>query len=203
MTREEFSRYVETHYDALTRFVNSRLHNSQDSEDLVQQTIVKLLPNCGDIDAASPDGYFFTALRTGLIDFWRKRGRRPSECELSEQMDHPDETVYLLPADPGAEGALKRAMEQAVENLTPREKKALVACWHAFGDRLEALEELGLDPELDSKDKKAKQERYKAYDGPLFHAKRKLSEALSAHWELVSEVGSARVWELVNEVIGG
>jgi len=54
MTREEFSRYVETHYDSLTRFVNSRLHNLQDSEDLVQQTIVKLLPNCGDIDATSP-----------------------------------------------------------------------------------------------------------------------------------------------------
>lgn len=204
MTREQFSQYVDKEYDRLCRFLKARLGNAQDAQDLLQKTLMRLLPKLDDIDATNPDGYFFQALRNALIDHWRRRGRRPPESELPEQLTSGSEEGVVPPADGSAEETCREVLHEAAASLTPRERKAIAACWQAHGDRSGALAGLGLELHvIESDGKEDKQEKYRTYDGPLFHAKRKLAQALRDHGELLLEVGPDRVWELVHEVFCG
>jgi RNA polymerase sigma factor (sigma-70 family) len=195
MTRKEFSRYVTDNYDKLLRFVRSRIANRHDAEDVLQRALVKLLLVCDDIDAQTPAGFFFTALRTGIIDHWRRRGRRGPEGPLPDQV--PDRRPPTLPG----EGAglcvyCHRQVRAVLARLTPRERLAFAAYWKARGDRVAALDGLGLS-------EAGKEERYKVYDGALYHAKKKLALALLSVRERLEEAGADRVWELVSEELGG
>jgi RNA polymerase sigma factor (sigma-70 family) len=193
MTQQEFGQYVQANYDQLYRFVLSRLHKPQDAEDVLQKALLRLLLICHNVNADAPDGFVFTALRNGIIDFWRARGRRPAEAEL-------DRDVGAAPAAPAADDAAEelavRLVRAAAAGLTPRERQAFAAYWQARGDRAEALAVLGLTDA-------AKEEKYRVYDGPLYHAKRKLGAALQAHWDELAEIGEHRVWDLVSEVLAG
>jgi RNA polymerase sigma factor (sigma-70 family) len=195
MTRTEFGQYVQTEYDKLLRFVRSRITSAPDAEDVLQRALLKLLLICHTINAQAPDGFFFTALRNGIIDYWRRRGRRPPECELPEQVSAAGSGV--VPAEgTDTEDICKEAVRAATAALTERERRAFAAWWRVRGDRGEALDGLRLT-------NASKEEKYRVYDGPLFHAKRKLGEALKPHAEVLSDVGHARLWELVHEVLCG
>jgi RNA polymerase sigma factor (sigma-70 family) len=194
MTREEFSHYVGTEYAKLYRFVKSRVANAHDAEDILQKTLVKLLLICDDIDARVPAGFFFTALRNAIIDYWRKRGHQPPPKELPEQV-----LGTVAPAvvdDPAEQERCREAIQRATAGLTQRERLALAAYWRAWGDRATALEGLGLADADNAR-------RYKVYDGALFHAKRKLAAALQPVREHLEEAGAFRVWELVYEELCG
>lgn len=194
MTREEFGRHVVTHYDSLLRFVRGRGLTAHDAEDVVQQTLLKLLLVCDDIDAARPDGFIFAALRHAVVDHWRKRGRRPAAFPLPEQLPAPDQPDVVLAGDAGPRtGPLLR---EAAAGLTPRERRAFAAYWRQRGDRGAALRALGLAG-ADAR------ERYRVYDGPLFHARRKLALALTPHGAALADVGYFRLWGLLNEVLQG
>jgi RNA polymerase sigma factor (sigma-70 family) len=195
MTRKEFGQYVNSEYGKLLGFVRSRLSNPDDAEDLVQQTLLKLLLVCDEIDAKRPSAYFFTALKTALIDYWRRQGRRPATSELPEQLAGPSAADGLADPD-GAEEQCRLAVRMATKTLTEREFQAFTAYWKALGDRGEALEALHLAEQ-------GKQESYRVYDGPLCYAKRKLREALLPHRDLLRDVGHHRVWEIVIDVLSG
>jgi RNA polymerase sigma factor (sigma-70 family) len=194
MTREEFSQYVGAEYTKLFRFVKSRIASAHDAEDLVQKTLLKLLLICDDIDARAPSGFFFTALRNAIIDYWRKRGSHPPARELPEQVAGRDSAGPV--EDPDEQERCRQAIHRAAVGLTPRERLALTAYWKAWGDRASALEDLGLA-------EAGKDERYRVYDGPLFHAKRKLSLALEQDRDRLEGAGAYRVWELVYEEMCG
>ena len=195
MTREEYSRYVATHYDGLLRFVRSRGVSAADAEDILQTTLLKLLLNCDEIDPTRPDGFIFTALRHAIVDHWRKRGRQPPTSPLPEQLEDTDPPDVIVP-EGDAERRYRALLAEAVADLTPRERRAFAAYWRKQGDRTAALEALCLrraDP----------RERYRVYDGPLHHARRKLTLALVPHWGAVADVGYFRLWTLLNEVLDG
>jgi len=196
MTRKEFGDYVQQNYEKLFRFVKSRVSSAADAEDIVQKTLLKLLLICHTINPEAPDGFFFTALRNGIIDFWRKRGRRPTEMELPEQLAGADTTGFLPAEDQYVEDSCRAAVREAAAGLTERERHAFAAYWHARGDRAEALEHLDAG-------EASKEAKYKVYDGPLYHAKRKLCLALLPQWETLAAIGYFRVWQLVYEVLGG
>jgi RNA polymerase sigma factor (sigma-70 family) len=205
MTREEFSEYVDTEYERLLRFVKSRVGNPQDAEDLLQRTFLKLLPNRAEIDARNPGGYVFRALKTAIIDHWRKQGRRPAHSELPEQVTDPeaaDPTLFIPTDSEVAEERCRAVLAQAAGRLTERERRAFSAYWQALGDRTNALAHFGL-AQAERDDKEDRQEKYRLYDGPLTHARRKLNETLQAHWEILDDIGPHRVWELVHEVFCG
>jgi RNA polymerase sigma factor (sigma-70 family) len=205
MTREEFSEYVDTEYERLLRFVKSRVGNPQDAEDLLQKTFLKLLPNRAEIDAQNPGGYVFRALKTAIIDHWRKQGRRPAHSELPEQVTDPeaaDPTLFVPVDSERAEERCRTVLAEAADRLTERERRAFAAYWEALGDRSEALAHFGL-AQAERDDKEDRQEKYRLYDGPLCHARRKLNETLQAHWEILDDIGPHRVWELVCEVFCG
>lgn len=194
MTRTEFSAYVRGSYDQLLRFVRSRVANPHDAEDVLQQTLLRLLPTCEAINAAAPDGFVFTALRNAIIDYWRHRGRRPPAGPLPEDLPAPDASA-VPPPDAGAEERCRDLLRRAAAELTPREQRALAASWRAAGDRAAALEALALAAA-------SSQEKYRAYDGPLYHAKRKLAQVLQPAEAVLADLGYDRVWELIAEVWG-
>jgi RNA polymerase sigma factor (sigma-70 family) len=196
MTRTEFGAYVQQNYEKLFRFVKSRVTSAPDAEDVLQKTLLKLLPIAHTINTEAPDGFFFTALRNGIIDYWRKRGRRPAELELPEQLASAKSSGFLPAEDQLVEDACRAAVREAAAGLTERERHAFAAYWQARGDRAEALERLGGSDA-------SKEEKYKVYDGPLYHAKRKLCLALLPQWETLADVGYFRVWQLVYEVLCG
>jgi RNA polymerase sigma factor (sigma-70 family) len=195
MTRKEFSHYVATNYEKLYRFVKSRIGNAHDAEDVLQRVLLKLFRVCDDIDARAPAGFFFTALRTGIIDHWRKRGRRAPEGPL------PDQVIDIrpfapAPLDTDLSDRCRSLIRDALAVLLPRERRAFFAYWKALGDRSTALEELGLA-------EAQKDERYRVYDGALHHAKRRLALALLPDRDVLFEVGAHRIWEMVNDELWG
>ena len=190
MTREEFSRHVVTNYDTLLRFVRGRGLSAPDAEDVLQQSLLKLLPVCAGIDAARPDGFFFATLRHAVVDFWRKRGRQPPAVPLPEQLPAPDLPDAIVPADDEA-ACCHDVLAAAVAGLTPRERRAFTAYWRHRGDRPAALAALA----------RAGGTPYSVYDGPLHHARRKLALALQPHHAVLFEAGYSRLWGLLNEVL--
>jgi RNA polymerase sigma factor (sigma-70 family) len=192
MTRSDFSDYVSSHYDRLLRFVRSRIANPHDAEDVLQQTLVRLVTTCAAVNVQTPDGFVFTALRNAIIDYWRHRGRQPPVGPLSEGLAAPEGSLGPS-ADAAAEQRCRDLLRRAADELTPRERQAFAAYWKATGDRAAALEVLGATA-ADS------QEKYRVYDGPLYHARRKLAHALQAGQSLLTDLGYDRVWQLVAEL---
>ncbi len=194
MTRQEYSRYVGTNYDRLYRFVHSRVPHPHDAEDILQQTLMRLLLQCEGIDARSPDPFIFTALRNAIIDYWRHRGRHQQPGQLPEQL--ADDRPAVEPGEGQAvEERCRGLAQQAAAGLTPRERQAFVVYWRNRGDRALALDELVLT-------ESGKDDKYRVYDGPLFHAKRKLAATLAPCADLLTAVGYERAWELIAEVLG-
>jgi RNA polymerase sigma factor (sigma-70 family) len=194
MTREEFSRYVGDNYDKLLRFVRSRIANPHDAEDVLQQSLMRLLHLCDALNPQAPDGFVFTALRNAIIDYWRHRGRQPPTGTLTE--DLTDAGSGRAVGDETAEGRCRDLLRQAAAGLTAREQTAFAAYWRAGGDRAAALDRLEVG-------RASSQEKYRVYDGPLYHAKRKLAAALQPGQALLADLGPARVWELVSELWAG
>jgi RNA polymerase sigma factor (sigma-70 family) len=194
MTRTEFSAYVSASYAKLLRFVRSRIANPHDAEDVLQQTLLRLLPNCEALNVQAPDGFVFTALRNAIIDYWRHRGRQPPIGPLPEEVAASVGGPGPV-GDAAAEHRCRHLLRQAAAELTPREQQAFAAYWRASGDRAAALEGLAV---ADS----TSQDKYRVYDGPLYHAKRKLAHALKPAEPLLGELGPGRVWELIAEVWG-
>src|SRR5690242_16802345 len=158
MTREEYSRYVASHYDGLLRFIRSRGVAAADAEDILQTTLLKLLLSCDPIDPARPDGFIFAALRHAIVDHWRKRGRQPPTSPLPEQLEDTDPPDAVV-SEGDAGRRCRELLAEAVAGLTPRERKAFAAYWRQKGDRTAALEAL-CRPQADQR------ERYRVYDGP-------------------------------------
>ncbi len=194
MTDAEFSQYVACEYDGILRFVRSRVGDDHDAEEIVQRTLLRLFRNRDTIDAARPGGFVFAALKHAVTDYWRKRGRHPRPGGLPEQLPQ-DSSSSFYPADAAAaEQTCRDALRDAFDALTPRERRAFLVCWRSAGDRARALERLGLA----GGDRNA---RFKDYDGPLHHAKKKLNLALAPYWDALAGLGYERLWELITEVL--
>jgi RNA polymerase sigma factor (sigma-70 family) len=194
MTRQEFSAYVRGSYEKLLRFVRSRVANPHDAEDVLQQTLLRLLATCDVVNASAPDGFVFTALRNAIIDYWRHRGRRPPAGPLPEEL--PAQDAEAAPsAEAATEERCRELLRRAAAELTAREQRALAAYWRAAGDRAAALEALEVAGA-------SSQEKYRVYDGPLYHAKRKLAQVLQPAEAVLADLGYDRVWELIAEAWG-
>jgi hypothetical protein len=195
MTREEFSRHVVTNYDLLFRFVRSRGLSAADAEDVLQQSLLKLLLACDVIDADRPGGFFFTVLKHAVVDYWRKRGRQPPFVALPDQLPAPDLPDAVV-GDDAPPDRLRALLAGAVAGLTPRERRAFAAYWRQRGDRGPALRALGLG-------RATPKEKYKIYDGPLHHARRKVALVLLPNGAVLADAGTVPLWGLLDDILNG
>lgn len=98
----------------------------QDTEDLAQETFIKIFRSSANYSpTASFTTFLFTVARNCLIDFLRKKKRRPNYSEF-------DETIFIVKEGMGApdEELKRRELEQAValamEKLPLKHRETLV-----------------------------------------------------------------------------
>jgi len=77
------SRYYTAHRDELLAYVSSRLHDRQESEDIVQDVFLRLLTSPKMISEITLPALVYTTLRNRMIDHWRH---------------HPPSTLHLPPS---------------------------------------------------------------------------------------------------------
>src|ERR1700754_2760665 len=81
------------HIDSLRRAARGMTRNVQDAEDLVQDTLLKVLARPRQVGEAGPGPYLHQALRNTHVSSLRTRDRRPVLSPLE-----PEDTRLVAPA---------------------------------------------------------------------------------------------------------
>lgn len=96
----------------LYRVAYSLLHNEQDAEDAVQDTLVALWREADRVEVMrSPEGYAMKTLRNRCVDLLRERAQTTEWDEVQEPVEEPDVTA---PMDAGD------VMRCLLNNLSPK-----------------------------------------------------------------------------------
>jgi RNA polymerase sigma-70 factor (ECF subfamily) len=109
-----------------------RLRDLNDTDDLVQVTLMKALARLDEFDSAGPGaflGYLRTALLNQVRDEIRRHQRRPEHAELDAELGEAD-APGLLEQLVGSERV--RAYEQALARL-PKRQQGLIVMRVEFG----------------------------------------------------------------------
>ncbi|WP_446664926.1 SigE family RNA polymerase sigma factor [Flexivirga sp. B27] len=117
---DEFEQFVTREYDRLRRIAISLTGNRHDAEDLVQDSLAKLLVHWDKVAAtASPTSY---ARRTIVNTFLSgKRRRAASEIVSTEVVDHRSES-----SDPTTQFIQRHDLLSAVLTLPPSQRVVIV-----------------------------------------------------------------------------
>ncbi len=114
---KNFEQIFKDYYEPLVNFVNSRIHNIENSEEIVQDTFTKLWENREKLNIkTSLKSYLYQATRNSMIDFIRKSKNDASSLpEHMEFVDFEDKKVdvYLIRAK----------IEEALDTLKPKNKE--------------------------------------------------------------------------------
>jgi RNA polymerase sigma factor (sigma-70 family) len=106
----------------LRRIVFSRVSNKAAAEDLVQETLVKVLAAANRIEPGMVEPYAITTARNLIVSMWRSQDTQRRNQHRAVGMDHvdaPDER--LLKEEERA------AVSAALEHLSKREQQTLLA----------------------------------------------------------------------------
>jgi RNA polymerase sigma-70 factor (sigma-E family) len=130
--REDFEEYVAARMPALLRTAYLLTGHPHDAEDLVQATLVKVVPAWKRI-AGNPDAYVRRVMVNENISRWRRRrGREVLVDDLPEQPS----------TDPDAADAL--ALQAALATLAPRQRAVVVLRYYEDLTERETAETLGI-----------------------------------------------------------
>jgi len=123
----------------LTKFVNSRVSSREIAEDLVQETLVKVLAAINRVEPGMLEPYAIATARNLIATMWKERDRH-------QRNQH--RVVDLLPSKPPDEDLLKRedraAIAAALGRLSERDRRTLVAHEVAGRDTRSIGSEVGL-----------------------------------------------------------
>ena len=121
------------------RMVHSRVQDHTVAEDLIQETLVKVLGAADRVEPGMLEAYAIVTARNVVATMWKEQDR---------QRRNAHRVVDLLPASAPDEDLLKqeerRAVAAAFERLSERERRALVAHEVAGQDTRSLGTELGL-----------------------------------------------------------
>lgn len=201
MQHGQFAKFVEAQYPYLLRFAGRLMELAPDSTDaacLVQQAIVNLMTRGGGIEAIDEpraNALCLEAIRNALCDIRRREGYhrnylRQAEAAQDDRVDSRDleATSEELSA---VRQQILETFRSALAQLSPAEFKALRAWLDAAGNRSLAVQQLGLaGDELATRNQ---------YDQPLYRAKRRLQQRLSAHYDQASLLGLKQMVDMLKE----
>ena len=121
------------------RIVHARVSNPAVAEDLVQETLVKLLGAAHRVEPGMLEAYAIVTARNVVTSMWKERDRH-------RRNEH--RVVDLVPVEAPDEDLLKqeerRAVASALERLSDRERRALMAHEVSGQDTRSLGTELGL-----------------------------------------------------------
>jgi len=121
------------------RIVHARVSNPAVAEDLVQETLVKLLGAAHRVEPGMLEAYAIVTARNVVTSMWKEQDRH-------RRNEH--RVVDLVPVEAPDEGLLKqeerRAVASALERLSDRDRRALMAHEVSGQDTRSLGTELGL-----------------------------------------------------------
>ncbi len=133
---------IDQYEGRLMAFVDSRLRNRAQSEDIVQETFLGFLLSLPNYDERTPlESWLFSIAAYKLTDQLRKSGRRP-RLTLSA-LDAPAEDTALAGKDRQASSLLRSRERVAVEtDVLSQALRTLIAQWKSRGEweRLQCVE---------------------------------------------------------------
>lgn len=133
-TPEGFSEYVLARQAALLRTAYLLTGHAQDAEDLVQTTLVKVVPQWRRI-RDDPEPYVRRVMVNENVSRWRRRRWR----------EHPtDDLPELLAADPDVAELI--AVRDALATLAPRQRAVLVLRYYEGLPEAEIAQQMSISP---------------------------------------------------------
>jgi len=130
----------------LLAYIDRRVRNRTEAEDLVQETFIGFLTSLPNFDGARPlEGYLFSIAAHKLTDYLRREGRRPTLPLMSHKNSENDwePAGNARPASSIARGDERRQMEEAA--LVTAICRQIDHCRrHGQWERLECVELLFL-----------------------------------------------------------
>jgi RNA polymerase sigma-70 factor (ECF subfamily) len=124
--RSEFARLVEAYHTMIYRLALKMLGNSQDAEDVLQETFLKALRNIGNFDGRSSLSTWLYRIATNEALMLLRRQKadwismdEPVENEQGEQEPIQIVDWCCLPEDEFMSAEAQRHLDQAIERLPP------------------------------------------------------------------------------------
>jgi RNA polymerase sigma factor (sigma-70 family) len=96
LTDQEYNTAVETLSHRLFGYVFKSLRNREDSNDIVQESFMKLWINRGKVETPKAKSWLFTTAHNALINFVKKSGRMSSLDALQIDRGKDDKHVFEL-----------------------------------------------------------------------------------------------------------
>ncbi len=82
------------HHDQLLAFINKRVKNREESEDILQEVFIKILSKIGTLkDSSKLKSWVFQMTRNAIIDYIRKKKFQEMEAEIRDIEDESDQTA--------------------------------------------------------------------------------------------------------------
>ncbi|HEX5467944.1 MAG TPA: RNA polymerase sigma factor [Gaiellaceae bacterium] len=110
------------HLPRLYRAARAWSHSREEAEDLVQETYARVLARPRFLRGDDELAYMLRALRNTLVSLRRTQSRRPQTAPLVDDLDPSGR-----PSDDPAQAAESREVYQAIRELSPEFRDALVA----------------------------------------------------------------------------
>jgi RNA polymerase sigma-70 factor (ECF subfamily) len=125
LTKDAIGELYETHYERVVRYINVRVGDVAEAENLASEVFVRALRNADSFrDTGAPlEAWVFRIARNIAVDFLRARGRRP----LSSAID--DDALQVRSDDDPTRNAERRndlaMLNEAMQELTDAQRQVL------------------------------------------------------------------------------
>jgi RNA polymerase sigma-70 factor (ECF subfamily) len=105
----------------LRKFIQNKIANEQDAEDILQEVFIKVHQNIGSLmDDQKIHGWIYSIARNTIIDFYRLNNRKPDSVELPEDME------CQANDDPSANAEIAACLKAMIDNMPENYKQALL-----------------------------------------------------------------------------
>ena len=116
MTDQEFNHTVKTISHRLFGFIYKSLRDEEDSNDIVQESFMKLWENRSKVEVEKAKSWLFTTAHNAMINFIKKSARTSSLDELEIDRGKDDKHDFEL----------KEIIDKALKNLPEQQKTILL-----------------------------------------------------------------------------
>jgi RNA polymerase sigma-70 factor (ECF subfamily) len=122
------------------------VHNEQAAEDIAQETFIRVFEHIRHFDESRPFGpYLLRSVVNAALDLARKSSKRQEvDCGLESIEELLDHAITV--EDQAEFNALKHAIHQSLEQLSPRQRAAVVQRYYLGMTEKEMAESLNAAP---------------------------------------------------------
>jgi RNA polymerase sigma-70 factor (ECF subfamily) len=144
-TREAIAAHYETHYERIARYIAVRIGHTTDAEDLASDVFVRALRSA---DSYKPGGapmeaWLIRIAHNIVVDYLRKKGRRPANQPLDEGLELPDSNN---PTEPLEKKEEFKVLHEKMGQLSEAQRKVLALRFGAEMTSEQIAQVMGKNP---------------------------------------------------------